>query len=103
MESGRVTVVARAKARPGMEEKLTALAAALVAPTRGEEGCVNYDLHRGAEDPSELMFYENWRSQADLDRHLGTAHVRELLDQLPELSENGVEITLFEMVSTPAS
>lgn len=86
-----------------MEEKLTELVAALVEPTHGEEKCINYDLHQGAEDSSELMFYENWRSQADLDRHLGTAHVKELLDQLPELSENGVEITLFEMVSAPAS
>ncbi len=56
----------------------------------------------GAEDSSELI-YENWRNQADLDRHLGTAHVKELLDQLLDLSENGVEITLFEIVSAPAS
>jgi len=61
-------------------------------------------LHRESEDSSELMFYENWRSQADLDRHLGTAHVKELLDQLPELSENwGGRDTLFEIVSAPAS
>ncbi len=57
----------------------------------------------GAEDSSELMFYESWRNQADLDRHLGTAHVKELLDQLLDLSENRVEITLFEIVSAPAS
>ncbi len=50
------------------------------------------------------MFYENWRSQADLDRHLGTGHVKELLNQLPELSENwGGRDTLFEIVSAPAS
>lgn len=49
------------------------------------------------------MFYESWRNQADLDRHLGTAHVKELLDQLLDLSENRVEITLFEIVSAPAS
>ncbi len=47
MESGQVTVIARAKTRPGMEEKLTELAAALVEPTRGEERCINYDLRRG--------------------------------------------------------
>ena len=103
MENEQVTVVARAKAQPGMEERLMEVAAELVEPTRDEEGCINYDLHRGAEDPSELIFYENWRSKADLDRHLESAHVKELLDQLPELSENGVEIALFKMVSAPAS
>lgn len=103
MESERITVIARSKARPGMEDRLTDAAAGLVAPTRDEEGCINYDLHRSSEDPSEILFYENWNSQEDLDRHLGQPHVKEVLDQLPEISENGVEISIYKMVSTPAS
>lgn len=103
MASEQITVIARTKARPGMEERLTEAAGALVGPTRQEEGCINYDLHRSADDPSELVFYENWRSKEDLDRHLESPHVKKVLEQLPELSENGVEITLFEMVSAPAA
>jgi quinol monooxygenase YgiN len=73
-----------------------------VWPTRSEEGCINYDLDRGVEDPSEFVLYENWRSKADLDEHLEKPHIKELLDQVPELSEDGVEITLLDMVSDPA-
>jgi quinol monooxygenase YgiN len=100
--SEQVSVIARAKARPGMEEQLMEAIQEVVGPTRSEEGCINYDLHRGVEDPSELVLYENWQRKADLDEHLSSPHVKDLLDKLPELSEDGVEITLFEMVSVPA-
>jgi quinol monooxygenase YgiN len=43
--------------------------AALVAPTRAESGCINYDLHRSNDDPSVWMLYENWRSPDDLEQH----------------------------------
>ncbi len=61
MESERITVVARSKARPGMEDRLADAAAGLVAPTRDEEGCINYDLHRSNEDPSEILFTKTGR------------------------------------------
>lgn len=99
----QVSVIARAKARPGMEEGLRQAIQEAVGPTRSEEGCINYDLHQGTEDPSEFMLYENWRSKADLDAHLQLPHITTLLEKLPELSENGVEITLFEMVTTPTA
>ena len=103
MDEARISVVARAKARPGMEERLAEEAGGLVAPTREEEGCINYDLHRSAEDPARILFYENWESQEDLDRHLTTPHVQKVIDQLPELTENGIEITVYKMLSSPAA
>ncbi len=98
----KVSVIARAKARPGMEENLRQAIEEAVGPTRSEEGCINYDLHQGAEDPSEFLLYENWRSKADLDAHLELPHIATLLGKLPELTENGVEITLYKMVTAPA-
>ena len=103
MENAQVTVVARVKARPGMEERLVEAAHPLISPTRDEEGCINYDVHQNAEDPAELLFYENWRSKADFDRHVERPHVKKILDQRPELAEDGVEITLYKMISTPAA
>ena len=102
MAREQVSVIARAKARPGMEEKLQQAIEEAVGPTRSEEGCINYDLHRSSEDPSEFLLYENWRSKADLDAHLELPHIKNLLEKLPELSEDGVEITLFEMVTDPS-
>ncbi len=69
-----------------------------MGPARSEEGRINYDTDRAVEDPSEIMLHENWRSKAELDEHLSSPHMEDLLDKLPELSEDGVEITLFETV-----
>jgi quinol monooxygenase YgiN len=69
-----VTAVAIAKAKPGQEDELGRRMAELVAPTLAEPGCINYDLHRSNSDPGTWMFYENWRTQADLDAHMKSAH-----------------------------
>ena len=103
MASDRVTVIARTKTRPGMEKRLAEVAGALVGPTRQEEGCISHDLHRCAGDPLEFYFYENRRSQDDLDRCLETPHVKEHRELLQELAENGVEIALIEKISAPAA
>ncbi len=38
------------RARRGQSEALGAALAALVEPTRGEAGCLNYDLHQSLEN-----------------------------------------------------
>jgi quinol monooxygenase YgiN len=48
----------------------------LVAATRSEEGCLEYRLHQDNDDPALFIFYENWKSQACLDRHLESAHFK---------------------------
>jgi quinol monooxygenase YgiN len=51
-------VIARIKAKPSMEERIREGLMELGFPTRKEEGCINYDLHRYKDDPSIFMFYE---------------------------------------------
>ena len=53
MAQEKVTVVATIKAKPGMEKTVRAAVEALVAPTRAEAGCINYDLHQSPEAPSQ--------------------------------------------------
>jgi quinol monooxygenase YgiN len=86
---GLVTVVAVMKAKPGKEAALRAAALALVEPTRKERGCVQYDLHVHLVDPAWLVFYENWTSVEDLDRHGASPHLtafRAIADDLIETS-----------------
>jgi quinol monooxygenase YgiN len=100
MANEQVTVVARVKAREGMEDRLREETEALIEPTRSEEGCLNYDLHQGTDDPSVLLFYENWRSQEDLDEHLEQPYLKEWMEKIGDLAEGGdVEITLLQMIS----
>jgi quinol monooxygenase YgiN len=67
-----VTVVATFEARPGKEIELRNALVGLVAPTRQEAGCLNYDLHVAPENPAKFLFHENWTTKAALDTHLQT-------------------------------
>jgi quinol monooxygenase YgiN len=94
----QVTVIARARAKAGMEKLLREALQRVLAPTRAEAGCLNYDLHESATDPRDFVFYENWISQGDLDAHLKSPHIKALFESLPSLTEGQAEVTLWKMV-----
>jgi quinol monooxygenase YgiN len=91
-----LTVVATFQARPGQEAGLRAALTGLLAPTRKEAGCLNYDLHQSPADPAKFLFHENWTSQAHLDAHLQSPHVQKLLPRVGELCDAAPQITVWE-------
>ena len=91
-----LTVIAIFHARPGKEAELRAVLTGLLAPTRKEAGCLNYDLHASPGEPALFLFHENWTSQAHLDAHLQSAHVQALLPRVDELCTGFPQITLWE-------
>ena len=94
-----VTVVATFQAKPGKEEELKKVLTGLVAPTRQEAGCINYDLHQSPEEPGKFLFHENWTSKAHLDAHLQSAHIKALLPRVPELALGMPEIKIWERIA----
>ena len=74
--------IANFKANPGRESDLQRVLSAMVAPTRAEEGCVNYDLHQHKDDPSRFVLYEGWKSPEALDLHMGLPHFKTMLRDL---------------------
>jgi quinol monooxygenase YgiN len=99
MAGAKLTVVARIKAKQGMEARVKKELLALVAPTRKESGCLNYDLHQDLDDKSAFVFYENWRSKKDLDKHLKMPYLQALLGKVDQILAQPVEITLWKMIS----
>jgi len=99
MSEKTITVVATFQARPGKEAELKKALIGLVAPTRKEAGCINYDLHASPEDPAKFMFHENWASQALLDAHLKSPHIAALLPRVDELCAAFPEIKIWEKIS----
>ena len=74
--------IANFKANPGRETDLERILTAMVAPTRAEEGCVNYDLHVHADDPTRYVLYEGWSSPQALDLHMTLPHFQKMLEEL---------------------
>ena len=87
MPDDTVTVVANVKAKSGAEDKLREVLVGLIAPTRGEPGCLNFDLHLAIDDASVFVFHENWTSKKHLDDHLASPHVKAFIDVADDLVE----------------
>ncbi len=69
-----VTLIVILRAREGQESLLEAELRALVAPTRREDGCLTYELHRGADVPGALLLHEVWASREHHKLHTQTQH-----------------------------
>src|SRR5881296_1228289 len=78
MAEGKVTVIARIKAKTGEVQRVKEELLKLLAPTRAENGCINFDMHQGAADHSQFLFHENWTSEAALEAALRDAAHQEL-------------------------
>jgi quinol monooxygenase YgiN len=102
MPENTVTVVALFVAKPGKEEAVRRAIEAVIAPTRAESGCINYDLHQSTEDPSIFMLYENWKSKKELDEHLAMPYLKELLAKADDLLAKPIDINLYRMISEKA-
>ena len=94
-----ITVVATFQAKPGKEAELKKALLTLIAPTRKENGCINYDLHQSPEDAGKFLFHENWTAKAALDAHLQSAHVQVLLPHMDELCIGMPEIKIWEKIA----
>ena len=98
-----VTIIGTVTAKPETRDELLALLRAQVVPTRAEPGCFTYDFHVDAADPCCFVFYENWRTQADLDAHLAMPHLFPLFSQLERLLAKPVDIRHLTMLSDMVS
>ena len=70
-----VTVIAHARAKPGQHERAREILEELVAPSRKEKGCINYDLHQSVDHPDLFVFHENWTSMEALAAHAKSEHI----------------------------
>jgi quinol monooxygenase YgiN len=69
-----VTLIVLLKSREGQEPLLEAELRALVGPTRREQGCITYDLHRGSDVPGAFLLHEVWASRDHHRLHTQTPH-----------------------------
>jgi quinol monooxygenase YgiN len=74
LPKGALTLVVTLRAKEGQHPLLEAELRALIGPTRKEEGCLQYDLHRGADQPGTFLFHEVWASREHHAAHTRTPH-----------------------------
>jgi len=69
-----VILVVTLRAKEGRHILLEAELRALISPTRKEEGCLQYDLHRCADQPGTFLFHEVWETREHHTAHTRTPH-----------------------------
>jgi len=69
-----MTVAVILRPRDGQGMMLEAELRALIGPTRKEEGCLRYDLHRSVEGPGAFLLHEIWETREHHTAHTKTDH-----------------------------
>lgn len=93
-----VHIVARFRAKEGKEDALKSVLNSLVAPTRRELGCYQYDLLQSPDDPRELCIVERWDTAAALTQHMSSEHLQKALADAKELTEGAPEGRRYVLV-----
>jgi quinol monooxygenase YgiN len=85
------TLIVRIQVKEGAEKQFEAAFSKAIPASRKEKGNLAYDLNRDIQDPSRYLVYERWKDLAALEVHLKTPHLRELLAELPKVTEGAPE------------
>lgn len=70
-----LTIIADIRSAPGQDALVCAELQKLVEPTRNEDGCLRYDLHRDEEQKNRFFFYETWADRDRWERHMRAPHI----------------------------
>lgn len=70
-----VNLTAIIKSTEGNAAAMKALLLELLAESRKESACIQYDLHQDQENNNVFIFHEIWESQEGLDLHNVQPHI----------------------------
>jgi quinol monooxygenase YgiN len=85
-----------------VEEFIEAARRTLVAPTRDEPGCLQYDLWQDAADPARFAMVEAWESEEALATHLARESLRAAVARLAPLAAEPPKVRRFRSVADGA-
>ncbi len=98
----KIVLIARLKVKKGKETEAKQAALAIIADSRAEDGCLNYDFHQSLDDPTLFFWHETWANKAALDAHFEKPYFAELGAKLKDIAEEPTQLTLTKMVSEKA-
>jgi len=92
-----VHVIATFAPREGQAEAVEALLRGMVAPSRAEPGCWQYDLFQtqGAGVPATFVIAESYANPAALEAHRLTGHYQAYRARIADLLEAPIAVQLL--------
>jgi quinol monooxygenase YgiN len=72
-------LIAYMKVKPGTESQFLEAANEVIDESRAESGNIIYNLHQSVTNPQQFVFYELFKTDADLQYHRNARHVKKFL------------------------
>ncbi len=83
-------------AKPDATPALLELTEKLMPLSRAEPGCLRYDFLQAPHAPNQFVFFELWKSRADLDAHFEKPYFKNFAEKLPFLIEGEADISTYD-------
>ena len=99
MSEEKIVLIARLKVKEDKVEEAKSAALAIVADSRAEEGCINYDIHQSVEDETLFFWHETWVNKAALDEHFETPFFKKFFDVVGEVAAEPPQINLTRKIT----
>lgn len=101
-KDGNIVLFARLKVKKEAVEQAKKAALAIVAPSRSENGCINYDFHQAIDDETVFLWHETWTDQEAIDAHAASKHFKEFSEEVKDITDEPLQVTLAKMVGEKA-
>ena len=98
----KIVLIARLKVKLEAVEAAKQSALAIIADSRAEDGCINYDFHQAIDDETVFIWHETWENKAAIDAHGASEHFVNFSRQIKDSVDEPLQITLTRMVSEKA-
>jgi len=93
-----ITVVAKVTAKSDAIEAVKTELLKMIAPTRMEEGCIEYRLHQDNDNPDNFVFYENWKDISCLEQHMNSQHFLKYVAVVDDLIADKIIHKMTEII-----
>jgi quinol monooxygenase YgiN len=86
--TSQLTVVAKVVAKKEYVDHIIPGLLKLIAPTRKETGCIEYNLHQDNNLPEAIIFYETGENAASLEQHMNSDHLKDHINAVDGMLED---------------
>lgn len=93
-----ITITAQMRAQEGKAEDLAKVIREFAPKFLKDPGCVEYKVHRRADNPNEFFFYEKYEDNKALTFHSSAPHFKDMFRAMKPFLEGQAQIAMYEEI-----
>jgi quinol monooxygenase YgiN len=97
-KNSAVRVLAFLEAKEGKRQELIDILIPIIAPSRKEDGNIEYNLNSSIENPNELLFDEIWSNKDTFDKHYQSPESYKNRDRVSGLLVKPMEVKVYTQI-----